>query len=92
MNTTESIPKNMNSPFLKHDDTRTAFVRLDIQSCSACWECLDTCSNNVMDKSFLYIGGTMILAHVLMYEASECSGCLKCVESCKFNAISVVEP
>jgi len=82
----------MNSPLLKYDDTHTPYVRLDIQSCTACWECLDTCPNNVMDKSFLYIGGTMILAHVLMYDASECSGCLKCVESCKFNAISIVEP
>jgi ferredoxin len=91
MNTTESMPTNTNSPLQPHDEIHTAFVRLDIHSCTACWECIDTCPNKVMDQSFLYIGDTLMLSHVLMYEANACSGCLKCVESCRYNAFSLVE-
>jgi len=81
----------MKSTLLKHDDTQTAFVQLNIQTCTACWECLEACPEKVMDKSFLYIAGSLILKHVLVYEASECSGCLKCINACKFNAISIIE-
>ena len=80
----------MKTTLLKNNTTHTAFVQLNIQACTACWECIDTCPNNVIDKSFLYIFETLINKHVLMINASKCSGCLKCIDSCKFDAISVV--
>ena len=81
----------MKSLLIKHDDTHTSFVQLNIQSCTACWECIETCPKKVLDKSFLYMGGTLILTHVLLYAAGECTGCLKCIKVCKFNAISIME-
>jgi len=81
----------MNSTLTKNKDTYTAFVRLNIETCTACWECLDVCPGNVMDKSFLYIANTLIVKHVLIYNAEKCSGCLKCIKVCKFKAISIIE-
>jgi len=83
--------KRMKSTILKNNGTVTAFVRLNIQACTACWECLETCPCNVMDKSFLYLSDTLLLKHVLMYDASECSGCLECIKACKFDALSIIE-
>lgn len=77
----------MKSTLLKNNTTHTAFVQLNIQSCTACWKCIETCPHNVFDKSFLYIADTLINKHVLMFNESECTGCLKCIESCKFDAI-----
>lgn len=78
----------MESKLFKRNNTYTAFVKLDTYSCTACWECIDACPNNVIDKSFLFIGDTMAHEHVLMYNATECTGCKKCIQACKFNAIS----
>ena len=81
----------MKTTLLQNDTTQTAFVQLNIQACTACWKCIDTCPNTVIDQSFLYIADTLIHKHVLMYDASECSGCLKCIDTCKFNAISIIQ-
>jgi 2-oxoglutarate ferredoxin oxidoreductase subunit delta len=78
----------MKSTFLKSDDTHTAFVQLNTYDCTACWECIKVCPNKVIDKSFIYIVGTLIHEHVLMYEATDCVGCKKCLQTCEFNAIS----
>jgi ferredoxin len=79
----------MKTTLLQNDTTQTAFVHLNIQACTACWKCIETCPNKVIDESFLYIADTLIHSHILMYDASECSGCLNCIDSCKFNAISI---
>ena len=85
------MPKNMKSTLFINESTFTAYVRLNIQSCTACWECLVTCPGKVIDKSFLYISGSLILKHALMYDADECLGCLKCISACKLNAISIIK-
>ena len=81
----------MKSTVLKNDGTDTAFVRLNIQTCTACWECIETCPCKILDQSFLYIGGTLIQKNILVIDASKCSGCLECIKACKFNAISIIE-
>jgi len=81
----------MNSILSKNKDTNTAFIRLNIETCTACWECINACPGKVMDKSFLYIAGTLFNKHALIYDPGECSGCLKCINACKFNAISIIE-
>ena len=81
----------MKTTLLKNNTTQTAFVQLYIQACTACWECIDTCPHNVIDKSFLYIFETLINKHVLMFNPSECTGCMKCIDSCKFEAISDIK-
>ena len=88
---TNQIPYGMNSTLIKKEGTLTAFVRLNINTCTACWECIDSCPDKVMDKSFLYIANSLILKHVFMYKADECSGCMNCINACKFNAISIIE-
>ena len=79
----------MKSTLLKNNKAHTAFVQLNIQSCTACWKCIEACPNNVIDKSFLYIANTLINKHVLMFNSSDCTGCLKCIDSCMFDAISM---
>jgi len=80
----------MNSSILKHDNTLTAFVQLDTNACTACWECIGACPEAVIDKSFLYLADTLVHEHVLMYNAPDCTGCMKCMQACQFNAISPV--
>jgi len=79
----------MESISFKRDNTFTAFVQLDTYACTACWECIKACPNNVIDKSFVFIGNTLIHEHVLMYDAAACTGCTKCMQVCKFNSISI---
>jgi ferredoxin len=78
----------MKSTLINQDNTRTAFVRLDVYACTACRECIDVCPNKVIDQSFLFIANTLISEEVRMYDAAKCIGCLKCVQACKFDAIS----
>ena len=79
----------MKSTFIKNDNTHTPYVQLDAYACTSCWECIEACPNKVIDKSFLYIGSTIIHKQVLMYNASKCTGCTKCIQACKFNAIDI---
>ena len=79
----------METTLFKRDNTYTLFVQLDTYACTACWECIDACHNNVIDKSFLFIGETLIHNHALMYNTTECDGCMKCMQVCQFDAISL---
>jgi len=78
----------MKSTLINQDNTRTAFVQLDIYACTACRKCIDACPGKVIDQSLLFIGNTLISEEVRMYDAAKCIGCLKCVQACKFDAIS----
>ncbi|MDP4240402.1 MAG: 4Fe-4S binding protein [Bacteroidota bacterium] len=79
----------MRSTRLTHENTRTAFVQLNSDACTACWKCIEICPGKVLDKSFLFIGDTLIHEQVLMYDASACTGCLECMQACEFNAIGI---
>jgi 2-oxoglutarate ferredoxin oxidoreductase subunit delta len=81
----------MESIFHNQDSTRTAFVQLNSYACTACWKCIEACSNMVIDKSFLFVADTLIHEQVLLYDTNKCLGCMKCVEACKFDAITINE-
>lgn len=73
---------NMRHRSSGNSHTQTKFIQLDTRKCTACWKCLDTCSNNV-------IGRVNMLwhKHARFANGSYCTGCLKCVKICESNAI-----
>jgi len=79
----------MESTFLRHESLYSLFVQLNNYACTGCWKCIKVCPNKVIDKSFLFIGGTLITEHVLIYNARKCTGCFKCIQACTFDAISI---
>jgi len=79
----------MESTLIQNDNTHTAFVQLNAFACTACWQCIEACPNEVIDKSFLYVADTVVHEQVLMYDADKCTGCTKCMQACKFDAISI---
>ncbi len=58
----------------------TAFIRLDVHQCQACWECLAVCSQQVIGKS-------PFKKHARIIAADQCTGCKKCVRACPHDAI-----
>lgn len=61
--------------------TRTAHIELDTKRCKACWQCLENCPNQVIDKIELSWH-----KHALIVAPQNCTGCLKCVHTCPYNA------
>jgi Pyruvate/2-oxoacid:ferredoxin oxidoreductase delta subunit len=64
---------------------RTAYILLDTKKCTACWKCLEKCTNNVIGKINLPWH-----KHARIVKADSCTGCLKCVNVCKPLAFSKV--
>ncbi len=58
----------------------TAFIRLDVHQCQACWECIAVCPQQV-------IGKTPFKGHARIVAAAQCTGCKKCVRACPHAAI-----
>jgi len=56
----------MKSTFRKRDNLKTPFVQINSCKCIGCWECINICPNNVIDKSFLFIANTLINEQVLI--------------------------
>jgi len=82
----------MKSTFRKRDNLKTPFVQINSCKCIGCWECINICPNNVIDKSFLFIANTLINEQVLIYNARKCTGCFKCLHACTNDAISIYMP
>jgi NAD-dependent dihydropyrimidine dehydrogenase PreA subunit len=70
--------------FFNREHTRTPFVNLDTQKCKACWECINNCSNQVINKIDLPWH-----KHALIVEPDACTGCLNCVNICQYGAYSI---
>jgi Fe-S-cluster-containing hydrogenase component 2 len=77
----------MKSTLPNKHNAQTSYMQLNTQACKACWDCIDVCTNKVIDKSFLYIANILIHEHAQIYDADKCTGCLRCMEACKFDAI-----
>jgi NAD-dependent dihydropyrimidine dehydrogenase PreA subunit len=77
---------NRKAVFFKREHTRTQFVKLDTQKCKACWECINNCSNQVINKIDLPWH-----KHALIVEPSACTGCLNCVSICQYGAYSIYD-
>lgn len=80
----------MQTSFPDKKNTSTPFIRLNSYNCTACWKCTETCPNDVIDKSFLFIGNTLVHEQVIIYNSERCTGCLKCTQACESNAINIV--
>ncbi len=80
----------MKTSFTDKIDTSTAFINLNSYNCTACWKCTEACPNDVIDKSFLFIGNTLVHEHVIISDPDKCTGCLKCLQACEFDAINII--
>lgn len=70
----------------KHENRKhaqTPYINLDTRKCTACWKCLEMCSQNVIGKINLPWH-----KHVRIVNGSNCTGCLRCVNVCEYNAFS----
>jgi len=80
----------MKTSIVNQENTCTAFIRLDSYNCTACWKCTEACPNDVIDKSFLFIGNTLVHEQVIISDPEKCAGCLKCKQACEFDAINFI--
>ena len=75
----------MKSRNSRHQHKQTAYIQLDTNKFKACWKCLDTCSNKVLDSVNI-----LWHKHAHIVNGSNCTGCLECVNVCESNALSDV--
>ena len=50
--------------------------------CTACWECVDVCPENVLVRT-----GFLFHKHILIGNSDACTGCLKCFHACNHKTI-----
>ena len=62
---------------------KTEYIRLDTRKCIACWKCVNSCPENVMDKVDLPWH-----KHAIIKNPKTCIGCQKCSKVCETGAIS----
>ncbi|MBN1191284.1 MAG: ferredoxin family protein [Dehalococcoidales bacterium] len=67
-----------------HNETK--YIRVDRSKCQACWECVESCPNDVIGKISLPFH-----KHVHINNPDLCKGCLKCVKACLQKAIIPLE-
>lgn len=65
----------------------TKYIRLDRSKCRACWECLEACPNDVINRINL-----LFHKHAVIGKPDLCKGCLKCVRACLYQAITPCKP
>jgi 2-oxoglutarate ferredoxin oxidoreductase subunit delta len=69
--------------FFSREHTCTKYIILDTSKCRACWECIESCPNNVINKIDLPWH-----KHAIVADPGKCTGCLKCVKTCQYQAYS----
>lgn len=57
-------------------------VQIDIEKCDACWNCIDTCPNQSLEKAN---NGTKNHTKV---KADDCIDCYLCVDQCNTGALT----
>ncbi|BAZ98005.1 MULTISPECIES: DUF362 domain-containing protein [Dehalococcoides] len=62
----------------------TKYISLDTRLCQACWKCVETCPNGVLDKVNLPFH-----KHARISWPDNCKGCQKCVRVCPEKAITL---
>ncbi|MDD5312220.1 MAG: 4Fe-4S binding protein [Dehalococcoidia bacterium] len=72
----------MHHPIFKH--ILTEYIRLDTRLCRACWNCVDSCPNGVIGKTW-----PVFHKHAHIDYAGRCKGCLKCVSTCPYHAVII---
>ena len=64
---------------------KTEYLDIDKDKCTACGECVEECSNQVLKV----VGIKFIIhhQHISVFNPEDCIGCLSCVEACPEGAI-----
>jgi NAD-dependent dihydropyrimidine dehydrogenase PreA subunit len=75
-----SARRTVHLPFPRHD--KTAFIQIDMKSCSACGRCIIACKHQVLGMISLFRH-----RHVHVDQASACRGCRRCSDVCPQQAI-----
>lgn len=65
--------------------THTPYVQLDTRRCKACWGCIESCPNKVIDKIDLPWH-----KHALIANSDKCTGCMRCIKQCQYGAFSQI--
>ena len=61
----------------------TEYVWANHQQCKACWECVDTCPQQVIGKA-----GFLWHKHIVLKKSDNCNGCKKCIQVCPHEVFS----
>ena len=75
----------MNPEFFYPEPAKTAFILLDTKKCTACWKCLQICTNDVIGRINLPWH-----KHVKLVNKKYCTGCLRCVKVCNSGALKKI--
>lgn len=62
--------------------SQTPFIMLESKKCQACWQCLDACENEVLDRVSI-----LKHRHAKIGNGANCTGCLQCSAVCEAGAI-----
>jgi Pyruvate/2-oxoacid:ferredoxin oxidoreductase delta subunit len=75
----------MKFQFPNKNNLKTKFILLDSKICKACWMCIETCPNGVINKVDFFFH-----KHSKIIKAENCKGCQKCIKICESKAISLI--
>ena len=65
---------------------QTPFIKLDTHKCKACWECIESCPNHVINKIDMPWH-----KHARIGNPNSCKGCLKCIKVCQQGAYEKID-
>ena len=66
----------------KREQLVNPHILLETGKCTACWKCIEVCSNSVIRRINLPLH-----KHVKFVNGTDCTGCLKCVKVCDSDAL-----
>jgi len=69
--------------FFHSESGETRFVLLNKALCEACWDCVEKCHRQVIDKIDFWFH-----RHARIVAPDLCTGCLKCVKACASGALT----
>jgi uncharacterized Fe-S center protein len=75
----------MKAKSLRLEHTLNPNVLLETKKCTACWKCIEVCSNHAIGRINLPWH-----KHVKLINGSNCTGCLKCIKVCESHALSKI--
>jgi 2-oxoglutarate ferredoxin oxidoreductase subunit delta len=77
----------MRTAFFSRNHAKTKYIQINSKNCIACWECVNICSQKVIDKVDIFFHKHK---HAHIDSTKKCIGCLRCVKACKNNAIKAI--
>ncbi len=73
----------MKAKLFARQPSQTPFIMLESKKCQACWQCLDACENEVLERVSI-----LKHRHANIDSGGNCTGCLQCMAVCEAGAIT----